>query len=113
MSDLKPKLTNHRHLTHQRSNVNQKIVAHVDARVCDSWIHNDALSAGFGANVPSGMACLVSIIESAFANLELIAIAHCSAISGEIQALKKPTPLPNKIKPRMNDARAPLGEDII
>jgi hypothetical protein len=33
-------------------------------------------------------------------------------MSGEMQALKKPTPLPNKIKPRMKDARAPFGEAI-
>jgi hypothetical protein len=29
-----------------------------------------------------------------------------------MQALKKPTPVPNRIKPRMKDARAPFGEAI-
>jgi hypothetical protein len=33
-------------------------------------------------------------------------------MSGEMQALKKPTPVPNKIKPMMKDARAPFGDAI-
>jgi hypothetical protein len=33
-------------------------------------------------------------------------------MSGEMQALKNPTPVPNKIRPRMKDARAPFGDAI-
>jgi hypothetical protein len=52
-------LTNHGDLTDKCSDVDQEVVTHVDARVCNPRIHNDALSTGFGTNVSSGMARFV------------------------------------------------------
>jgi hypothetical protein len=58
-------LTNHGDLTNKCSNIDQKVVTHVDAGVGDSWIHNDALSAGFGTNVSSRVARLVPVTKLA------------------------------------------------
>jgi hypothetical protein len=63
-------LTNHGDLTNKCSNVDQKVVAHVDAGVCNAWVHNDALAVGFCANVPPRMACLVPVIVLARCTFE-------------------------------------------
>jgi hypothetical protein len=59
-------LTNHGDLTNKCSNIDQKVVTHVDAGVGDSWIHDDALSAGFGTNVSFRVARLVPVIKLAY-----------------------------------------------
>jgi hypothetical protein len=100
----------HGNLANESPDVDQQVVAHIDAGVCDARIENDALAVGFCEDIRSRMGRFVSKYRSALLHVLGNRGTHCSAISGEMQALKKPTPVPNKIKPRMKEARAPLGD---
>ena len=101
----------HGNLTDKCSNVDQKVVAHVDSGVGDPWIDDDSFSVWFGANESSRVAGLILLRNQwRYAALEEtpifdeVSMCLISARSSETY-----TPVPNKINPRMNEPRAPSG----
>ena len=106
-------------LSNQRANVDEEVVTHVDVGDGHDGVINDPLarlqSLDHGAGVimlilhskngkqrsPNAVMCTITALES----LELT----CSAIIGEMLHLKKPTPMPKKIRPTTKQPRDPEG----